>query len=313
MIVADRLGKDFREGFHTHSKTALGEISFEIQSGACVGFLGPNGAGKSTTIHIVMGFLRPSRGQVLVNGRSPQDPESRRSVGFLPEVFAFDRFASVNRLLGRADAMSGAPVEGRADRVRAALNAVDLADAAGRRIGALSKGLTQRVGLAQAILGDPELLVLDEPMSGMDPAGRRMVHDLLQARRDQRRTTFFSSHILSDVEELVDEVLILHRGELRAALTLADLSTGAGQSTIVFEDDQPERFDAWLAERGISRSPADGRPSGQLLTVANDALKTAILSHLAAEGANIIEVAKRHPSLEDMFLRLTGGDEKASS
>ncbi len=313
MILADGLGKDFREGWNRAPKTALGAVSFEVRAGECVGFLGPNGAGKSTSIHLMLGFLRPTRGRVLIDGLPPSDPASRRRVGFLPEIFAFDRFARVGALLERFDALAGQDVEGRDARVRAALKAVGLEDAHGRRVGALSKGLTQRTGLAQAILGDPELLILDEPMSGMDPASRHMVKELLQDRRERGRTTLFSSHILADVEEVVDRALVLDGGALRAELSLRGDARLESATRIVFADAAPERFDPFLAEHALTRAAAPAGPRHEVtaprhqVTVSDPALKNALLARLAAEGADIVSVTPQQATLEQAFLALTRG------
>ncbi|MBP7149115.1 MAG: ABC transporter ATP-binding protein [Acidobacteria bacterium] len=308
MILAEGLGKDFREGFLMRRKTALGVVSFEVRPGECIGFLGPNGAGKSTTLHLMLGFLRPTRGRVLLDRRPPRDPASRQRVGFLPEVFAFDRFASIRSLLRRFDAMSGRGAEGRDERVARTLAAVGLEDIPARRVGALSKGLTQRVGLAQAILGDPELLVLDEPMSGMDPASRRMVKQVLQERRRAGRTTLFSSHILADVEEVVDRALVLDRGTLLAELPVHELARRPGQTTITFSDPAPERFDAFLSQRQLARGA--GGPL-HTVAVADSALKNEVLAELALHGADIVSVQPRQTTLEQAFLALTGRGDSA--
>jgi ABC-2 type transport system ATP-binding protein len=311
-LVAEDLGKDFRDGFLMRKKTALDSVSFALPPGEIHGFLGPNGAGKSTTVHILLGFLFPSRGRALLAGRSPMAPEARESVGFLPEVFAFDRFSTGRALLRRFDALSGRGIEGREQRVDAALKDVDLTSAAGKRVGAYSKGMTQRIGLAQALLGDPEILILDEPMSGMDPSTRLAVRDLLRGRRDRGKTTLFSTHILSDVEAVADRVLILTRGRVVADAPLASFGTGAEGSTVIFHDEHGERFDPFLGELGVAREPQPGSAAVHRLAVADPRVQDRILERLAGNGAHIVSVTPERPSLEAAFLRLTSAGDAAS-
>jgi len=303
-VIADQLGKDFREGFLMRKKSALESVSFTIQEGEIFGFLGPNGAGKSTTLHVLVGFLRPSRGRALVAGRSPQEPEARRFLGFLPEVFAFDRFATGRGLLRRFDALSDRPVEGRDERVRDALEAVGMEEAASRRIGTYSKGMMQRIGLAQALLGDPDLLILDEPMSGMDPATRHSTRMVLCARRERGKTTLLSSHILADVEEVADRVLILDRGRKVAEGPIAELGE-ARAGAVVFRDHDPARFDPDLAPLGLSREAVPGEPDLGILRTADASAKNAALALLAAGGADIVSVTPQRAGLEEIFLELT--------
>jgi ABC-2 type transport system ATP-binding protein len=285
--------------------SALDEVSFCLGPGLIHGLLGPNGAGKSTTLHLLLGFIRPTRGRAALFGRPPSDKDSRRRLGFLPEVFAFDGFTTGRRLLRRFDVLAAHPVEGREARVEVALEAVSLLDAAPRAIKTYSKGMMQRVGLAQALLGDPDLVILDEPMSGMDPATRYSVRELLKARRDRGKTTVLSSHILSDVEALADRVLILDRGRVVADGSPDSLAPSRRGCSIVFRDDRPERFDALLAENGLSHHPAGPDPRDRRIEIVNDAVKQRVLARLTAEGAEIVSVTSSEPSLESLFLELT--------
>jgi ABC-2 type transport system ATP-binding protein len=309
LLVADDLGKDFREGFLMRRKTALSSLSFALPPGKVLGFLGPNGAGKSTTIHLLLGFLFPSRGRVLIRGRSPMDPGSRRSLGFLPEVFAFDRFSTGRTLLRRFDALSGQGLHGREQRVEVALQAVDLESAAENRVGSYSKGMTQRIGLAQALLGDPEILILDEPMSGMDPSTRLAVRDILIGRRERGKTTLFSTHILTDVEAVADSVLILDRGRVVAEGALDTFGSEAVGSTIVFQDETADRFDSFLLEMAVKREPIAGSSGLQRIIVADPMAQDRILANLAGNGAHIVSVSRARPSLETVFLRVTSRGE----
>ncbi len=306
IVVAEGLGKDYREGFWMRRKPALLSVGFSLDAGLIYGLLGPNGAGKSTLIHLLMGFLRPTRGQVTLFGRRPRDPESRRRVGFLPEVFAFDRFPTGRKLMLRFDALTGAGATGRESRVRDAIEAMGLSDTVFRRVGAFSKGMTQRIGLAQAILGDPELLVLDEPMSGMDPAMRHATREMLSTRRRRGKTTLLSSHILADVEALADRVLILDRGRAVGEGPLSSFGPGASVTTIAFRDERPDRFDPFLAELGLERSLLPGSPDVYRVTVPSTDVKNLVVARLAAERADIVSVSTRTADLERIFLDLTG-------
>jgi len=305
VVVAEGLGKDYREGFLMRTVSALGEVSFSLAPGMIHGLLGPNGAGKSTTLHLLLGFIRPTRGTATLFGRPPSDSGSRRRLGVLPEVFAFDGYTTGRRLLRRFDVLAEHPVEGREARVEAAIEAVNLADAAPRAIKTYSKGMMQRIGLAQALLGDPDLVILDEPMSGMDPATRYSVREILKARKDRGKTTVLSSHILSDVEALADRVLILDRGRVVADGSPDSLAPSRQGCSIVFRDKHPERFDAFLAEHDLSRGPAGRDSDDQRLDNVSDAVKQQVLAHLTAERADIVSVTPREPGLESLFLELT--------
>jgi len=307
VVVAEGLGRDYREGFLMRPVSAVDEASFSLAPGMTHGLLGPNGAGKSTTLHLLLGFIRPTRGRATLFGRPPCDKESRRRLGFLPEVFAFDGFTTGRRLLRRFDVLAEHPAEGRESRVEAALEAVGMLDAAARAVKTYSKGMMQRIGLAQAILGDPDLVILDEPMSGMDPATRYSVRELLKARTDRGKTTLLSSHILSDVEALADRVVILDRGRVVADGRLDSLAPSRHGCIIVFRDDRPERFDAFLAGHRLARGSAGQASRDQRIEIVNNAVKQRVLAHLTAENAEIVSVTQREPGLESLFLELTHG------
>jgi ABC-2 type transport system ATP-binding protein len=305
VVIAENLGKDYREGFLSRTVRALDAVSFSLAPGMIHGLLGPNGAGKSTTLHLLLGFIRPTRGRAAVHGRSPSDPGSRGRLGFLPETFAFDGFTTGRKLLQRFDVLARHPVRGRDRRVETALEEVDLLDAASRPIRTYSKGMAQRIGLAQALLGDPDLVILDEPMSGMDPATRVAVRELLEARRARGKTTVLSSHILSDVEALADRVLILDRGRVVADGTPETLTPSRRSCVVVFRAERPERFDSLLADHGLTREAARDGSGDQRVEIADDAVKQLVLARLATEGADIASVTSLRPSLESLFLELT--------
>ena len=216
-----------------HYKTGLGKktlalqcVSISVRHGEVFGFLGPNGAGKSTVIKILMGFIRADRGEVRVKGLPVSEPSVRRHIGYLPENPLFYDHLTARELLmfgGRAVGMERAEIQRNTD---ALLERLDLAHAASRQIRTYSKGMTQRVGLALSLVHDPEICILDEPMSGLDPLGRRMVADLILDLGKSGRTVFFSSHILSDIERLCDRVGILHKGRLLFEGGIPELKKG---------------------------------------------------------------------------------------
>jgi ABC-2 type transport system ATP-binding protein len=201
----------------------IDDLSLEIQKGEVFGFLGPNGAGKSTVIKILLDFIRPSSGSVSIKGLSVQVPGVRKAIGYLPEnPFFYDHLTGeeILRFGGKAAQM---PKEKLANRIQELLTRLKLLEYKDQLIRTYSKGMVQRIGLALALVHDPEICILDEPMSGLDPLGRRLVADLILDMRKQGRTVFFSSHILSDIENLCDRVGILNKGKLIFCGTLTEL------------------------------------------------------------------------------------------
>ena len=221
---------------------AVKGISFEVQRGDIFGFLGPNGAGKTTTIKMLTGLIRPSGGQASVFGVPVPSARAMTRVGFLPEnpyVYPYLTPSEFVELCGRLSGLSRAAVR---DRTRKVLSQVGILYAADRPVRRLSKGMLQRTGLAAALVADPELLILDEPMSGLDPVGRKEVRDLIFEERSQGRTIFFSTHILSDVETLCDRVTILRRGEVVVSGKLDELLKNEVRRTDVVVDGADDAF-----------------------------------------------------------------------
>ena len=195
---------------------ALSNLDLAVPSGEVFGFLGPNGAGKSTTIKVLMGLIRATEGEALVAGTPVSDPASRRNIGYLPENPSFYDFLTGREYLVFIGTSFHMPENLMADRVNAVLERMELAQAADRPIRGYSKGMVQRLGLAQALLHDPQLFILDEPMSGLDPLGRALVKSLIKELKQQGKTVFFSTHITADVEAVCDRVGVIVNGELRA-------------------------------------------------------------------------------------------------
>jgi ABC-2 type transport system ATP-binding protein len=211
------------------ARTALAGVSLRLGAGEALGLLGPNGAGKTTALRLLLGFTRPSGGGVSLFGRDPRDPAARRGVGYLPERLVLPERATVRGFLRLQAALAGIDAVARDAEVDAALATVGLADRARERIGGLSKGLRQRLGFANALLGKPALLVLDEPATGLDPLGIRDARAWILAARARGAALLVSSHTLSEVERTCDRVAILNEGKLAASGALAELA-GPGES-----------------------------------------------------------------------------------
>ena len=260
---------------------ALAGIDLEVEAGQLVGLLGPNGAGKSTLTKIACGLVRPSAGGVEVLGRPAGSPEARAALGYLAELFRFPGWLTAAELLLLHQRLTGSD-GGEAERGRL-LDLVELGDAAGKRIEAMSKGMQQRLGIAQALVGSPRLLLLDEPTSALDPVGRRIVRGLLEELRGRGVAVLLNSHLLSEVELICDHVAIIARGRLVKAGTPQGL---AGPGAVVVETDS-----------GVRSFEGAGR---------EDAPR--IVAELVAAGERVYSVEVRHSSLEDVYLEAVGGE-----
>ncbi|MGE5112109.1 MAG: ABC transporter ATP-binding protein [Acidobacteriaceae bacterium] len=219
------LEKRYSVGFWRNKpKQALYPLTLTVERGEVFGFLGPNGAGKTTTLKLLMGLTFPTAGSAKILGREIDDPEMKAQIGFLPEQPYFYDHLTARELLDYYSRLSGVPAKERGKRIEAALRRVSLPDAGHTQLRKYSKGMLQRVGIAQAIIHDPAVVFLDEPMSGLDPIGRREVRDLIQGLKEEGKTIFFSTHILSDAETLCDRVGVINKGKLRGIGVLADLA-----------------------------------------------------------------------------------------
>src|SRR5437667_6412476 len=220
------LEKTYSVGFwRKKPKRALRPRQLTVEKGDIFGFLRPNGAGKTTTLKLLMGLVFPSAGSARILGMEVNDARMKAQIGFLPEQPYFYDYLTAHELLEYYGQLSGVAAKDRSRKVNQVLERVGLADAAGTQLRKFSKGMLQRVGIAQAILHDPKVVFFDEPMSGLDPMGRREVRDLMEQLKHQGKTVFFSTHILSDAEALCDRVAIIHQGELRGIGAVADLTS----------------------------------------------------------------------------------------
>jgi ABC-2 type transport system ATP-binding protein len=307
VIRVERLKKEFRQGFFMRRVLAVKDISFQVQSGDIFGFLGPNGAGKTTTIKILTGLISPSDGQAELFGEPVPSRRALARIGFLPEnpyVYPYLTPAEFVELCGR---LSGLSARSARDRTLKVLDQVGIAYAADRPVRRLSKGMLQRTGLAAALVADPELLILDEPMSGLDPVGRKEVRDLIVEERKRGRTIFFSTHILNDVESLCDRVAILKKGEVVVSGRISELlRKDARRSEITLAGDYAA-LQAELTEQGVSSRVVGGM---LVVLIEGGALLTSVLERALAAGITVEQVAPRHETLEDLFVReaIASGD-----
>jgi ABC-2 type transport system ATP-binding protein len=296
------LTKDFPVGFwRKRMRRSLDNLSFQVDEGEVFGFLGPNGAGKTTTMKLLMGLIFPTSGTARVRGRSIDDVEMHREIGYLPEQPYFYDYLTARELLDYYARFSNYGAAERRERVSKFLERVGLAAAGDVQLRKFSKGMLQRAGIAQAILHDPSVVILDEPMSGLDPVGRREVRDIILELKKQGRTVFFSTHILSDAEMLCDRVAVLAGGKLQGVgAPGAIVAIKAPAMEILFEAREGRALPAGLAERATL---IGGRCR---VEVPEEELYGA-LEQLRGCEARILSVSPVHPTLEDYFFQLVGG------
>jgi ABC-2 type transport system ATP-binding protein len=303
-VVTEGLTKDFRAGFwRSRPHRALDGLSLEIPTGGVFGLLGPNGAGKSTTLKILINLLWPSAGRAQVLGRPPGDVDARRRLGFLPEHPTFYDHLTAEELLTYFAGLFGYSPADRRARASRFLDLVGIGADRRRLLRHYSKGMVQRVGIAQALINDPELVILDEPMSGLDPIGRRDVRDLILKLRDEGRTVLFSSHILSDAELLCSRVAILAKGRLVASGALSDLTAaqpGSGDGwEVVAINVPPEVADRLTARVRRATCIAPGRYTFEL---APEVRPETLVTDLASAGASVVSLTPVRTTLEDVFM-----------
>lgn len=258
-VAVTELSKFFPVPWRRQSIRALSSLNLRVQPGEVYGLLGPNGSGKSTTLKIILGLVSPSRGETKIFGRDSSDVASRATVGFLPENPYFYKFltgAETLRFFGRLCGLSGQPLQKRIDDM---LELVGLKDARDRRLAGYSKGMLQRIGLAQALINDPKLVVLDEPTAGVDPAGSREIQELIVALRGRGVTVLLSSHLLGQVQEVCDRVGILAKGVLVREGRLEELIAIENQTEVVLENASAELMGEIEKLAGASGAKVVGR------------------------------------------------------
>jgi ABC-2 type transport system ATP-binding protein len=301
ILRAEELTRDYSTGFLRRGRhRALDHVSFDLAKGEVFGLLGPNGAGKSTTLKLLTGLLAPTSGRVWINGLDPRQPSARARLGFLPDQPHFYQHLTGRELLLYFAGLCGVSPRDQTTRVEGLLADVGLAPDANRLIREYSKGMVQRLGLAQALVNDPDVLLLDEPMSGLDPAGRRDVRALILDWRDRGRTVLFSSHILTDAEQLCSRVAILHRGRVVAQGAVSTLTEGRRRGWEVEASDlTPAAVASLESPLHHARRIAHGRYSFEL---GSGTLPEAFVARVAAAGGRLERVTPTRASLEDVFL-----------
>jgi ABC-2 type transport system ATP-binding protein len=291
------LEKIYRVGFwRKRPKRALHPLHLTVEDGEVFGFLGPNGAGKTTTLKLLMGLVFPSSGSARILGHEWTDPHVKAQIGFLPEQPYFYDHLTAHELLEYYGQLSGVPAKDRKRRVEEVLQRVGLRDIRGVQLRKFSKGMLQRVGIGQAILHDPKLVFFDEPMSGLDPMGRREVRDLMEQLKNEGKTVFFSTHILSDAEALCDRVAIIHRGELRGVGRVADLTSSVqGKVEIVWQGTViPASMKALGAECHVT--------GDTVRAVIAESQQDAAIDALRRERQRLIAITPVRTSLEAYFV-----------
>ena len=295
----ENLSKVFRTGFTMRAVEAVKGVDLEVRRGEIFGFIGPNGAGKTTTIKMLTGLILPTDGEAWIGDRPIADPKCRRSLGFLPEGTFFHEYLTGREFLECHAKLLGIPKEVRRERIPRLLERVGIPDAADMRIRSYSKGMRQRAGLAQALIGDPELLILDEPMSGLDPLGRKDVRDLILSLRDEGKTIFFSSHILADAEVICDQVAIIVKGRIVHQGYMEELLGQELQGVeLTVEGIQESLFEELKAS--ARRAVVQG--SRFLFEFADPAEAEKALDRVREMHGHVRSLVPRRRSLEDIFV-----------
>ena len=248
IVSAVGLTKVFKDFWGRPKAKAVNDIDFEIKKGEVIGLLGPNGSGKSTTVKMILGLLYPTAGQLSVLGRSPQAVESKKEIGYLPEESYLYKYLTAEETLDFFGSLFDLSKEERERRIEQLLDMVGVSHARRRRVGEFSKGMARRIGLAQAMINDPEFLILDEPTSGLDPLGCKEVKDLILMLKKRGKTVLVTSHLLSDVEDVCDRVIILFGGQIRAQGSMNDLLTVSDSTCITVPTLKQPEMEKLLAE-----------------------------------------------------------------
>lgn len=299
IVRAEKVVQQFRQGFWMKRVEILHGVDLEVPEGSVFGFLGANGAGKTTLIHLIAGLRRPTSGRVLVGGAEATTIQARSRIGYLPERPYFYDHLTGEGLLTHFGKLAGMSPNRIRERIPVVLKQVGMSDARKVELRRYSKGMLQRIGIAQGILHDPEVLILDEPMSGLDPLGRKEIRELILKEAGEGRTIFFSSHVIPDVEAICDRVALIKKGKIIGAGPIGDLlSKGDVESEVILsgigEKDAKEL-------KGVTATRAI--PDGVRMVVKRPDDLGAALSGAIKGGAQVVSVNPIRPSLEEMFER----------
>jgi ABC-2 type transport system ATP-binding protein len=300
VLEVDKLEKTFRLGFFGKRVYALRGVSFRVEQGDVFGLLGPNGAGKTTTLKTVLGLIRPTSGAVRLFGEPAGTPQARRKLGYMPEnpyIYQYLKPMEFLDLCGRLLGMSTSDRKMRSTRI---LERVGLSHALDRPIGKFSKGMMQRAGLAQALLHDPELLILDEPMSGLDPIGRKEVRDILTEERKRGKTLIITSHILTDIELLCDHVAIVNDGKLTASGALNELLKPEVRRVEIELTGVSEALRAIVQPAAVEIKEIG---ANLRIVVQGEQEAQRVVREAVSHDAQIVSVTPHRETLEDLFVR----------
>ena len=286
------------------TKVAVADLTMSVRAGEVFGFLGPNGAGKTTSIKMLLGLTSPTAGTADLLGRPLGDRLTRAKIGYLPEHFRFHEWLRADEFLNLHGELYGMDRVARGAAVPRLLKLVGLEDRAATKLGAFSKGMLQRIGLAQALLNDPALVFLDEPTSGLDPIGRRLVRDIITDLRERGMAVFLNSHFLSEVEKTCDRVAFIRGGRILQTSSLTEFEQEALQLIVRVGQPTAELL-AGLAQFGRDVSPVQG--DGRIhLTLSDEARLPDVARWIVDNGHNLYELTPTHLSLEDRFLQVVG-------
>jgi ABC-2 type transport system ATP-binding protein len=305
VIEIENLRKTYRAGLRRMPVIAVKDVTLTVKRGGIIAFVGPNGAGKTTTIHSILGFLKPDSGTIRLFGQPAGSAALRQRIGYQSEIFHTYAFYTAEQALRYYGRLSGMPKENLVNAVKKQLERLGLIEAAGRKAASFSKGMMQRLGLAQALLHEPELLILDEPASGLDPEGRRLVLDIISEEKARGRTVFLSSHILSDVERICDEVVMIRQGQIMFSEQVASFGVTTEEWTIEvagFDDAVRQQLGANVRILTSSGNTA--------VLLCSSSAKQDLLRTLLALDLEIGAVQRhRTGSLEDVYMKYVGRDE----
>ncbi len=299
VIKTENLSKIYGRLFWKKKEPSLKGLNLQIPYGTVFGFLGPNGAGKTTTIRLLMGLIKPTTGAAWVLGKPADDVKVKLRIGYLPDGPTFSPYLKAYEFLNICAKLLQIPSSERRKRIEEVLEAVKMSEHANSKLGGFSRGMTQRIGIAQAILNKPEVLILDEPLVGLDPHGRQELKDIVNEQRKAGTNVFFCSHILSDVERICDRVGILYKGDLLRCGKLEDLLGSTGMRVMVKAGNE-ELMQRLLPQANSSVRLADG--GWELIFNNNDEIKNVLEDHLG-KNPDSLAVTPSRESLEDYFFR----------
>ena len=301
IVRVEHLSKTFRVGLLGKTVQAVKDVSFEVQAGQVLGYLGPNGSGKTTSIKCMLGLIQPSGGSIELFGHTDGALQSRARIGYMPEHPYFYDYLKPTEVLDYVGRLYGIEASVRKKRVPALLERLGLGHAMDRTLRGFSKGMLQRCGIAQSLMSDPDLLVFDEPLSGLDPVGRKELRDLMAQLRSEGKSLFITSHVLSDIEALCDAVVILDRGETVAKGELSTLLRADRLESEASLSVPGERaIEAIVALEGVSLLRAD---AGSLKVALPSRMVEVLVAKAAEVGASLVGLSARRDTLEELFMR----------